>query len=63
MNSFAFLSFVSAVILFSLGIYVYSRNRKSSLHRIFLFLTLIAAWWAFTEFMLRYPLSYADAYL
>lgn len=63
MNYFAFLSFASAVILFSLGIYVFSRNQKSPLHRVFLLLTLTASWWAFTEFMLRYPLPYADAYL
>jgi PAS domain S-box-containing protein len=63
MNYFAFLSFVSAVILFSLGIYVFSRNQKSSLHRIFLMLTLVASWWAFTEFMLRYPLPYPEAFL
>lgn len=63
MNYFAFLSFISSVILFSLGVYVFSRNQKSPLHRVFLFLTLTASWWAFTEFMLRYPLPYADAYL
>jgi PAS domain S-box-containing protein len=61
MNSFAFLSFISSVILFSLGIYVFSQNQKSSLHRIFLLLTLTTSWWAFTEFMLRYPLSYSEA--
>jgi PAS domain S-box-containing protein len=61
MNSFAFLSFISSVILFSLGIYVFSRNQKSSVHRVFLLLTLTASWWAFTEFMLRYPLSYTEA--
>jgi len=62
MNYFAFLSFVSSVILFSLGIFVFFRNQKSTLHRVFLLLTLTASWWAFTEFMLRYPLSYPEAF-
>lgn len=62
MNYFAFLSFVSSVILFSLGIFVFFRNQKSPLNRVFLLLTLTASWWAFTEFMLRYPLSYSEAF-
>lgn len=62
MNIFALLSLVSAGILFSLGIFVYSRNPRSALHQVFLLLVITASWWSFTEFMLRYSVSYQDAY-
>jgi len=51
-NTFAFLSLVSGVLIFSLGIFVFDQNRKSPQHILFLLLCGFASWWAFAEFMM-----------
>lgn len=41
---------LSAVITYTLGIYVFAQKPSSSLHRLFLVLTLAGTWWALGEF-------------
>jgi PAS domain S-box-containing protein len=62
MNYFAFLSLISCIILFALGIFVYCRNMKNLLNRIFLLLCIAGSYWAFSEFMLRQSDSFASAF-
>lgn len=62
MNVFPFLSLVSAVILFALGIAVFCHTMKSPLNRIFLLLCIAGSYWAFAEFMLRQSDSPASAF-
>jgi PAS domain S-box-containing protein len=61
MDLFTFFSLVTAMLLFSLGIFVFARNPKSPLHQVFLLLILTIFWWAFTEFMMRTATSLPDA--
>ena len=62
-NLFPFLPLLSCVILFFVGIVVFSRNWKSPLHRTFLLMCGAASYWAFAEFMLHESESFATAYV
>src|SRR5208337_1783126 len=62
MSIFAFLSLISAIIIFLLGIIVFHKNKKSASNRIFLFLCTAASFWAFSEFMLRQSESVGSAF-
>lgn len=53
MNLLAPFSLFAAVVVSYTGLYVFFRNSRSFLHRIFLLLCLSVAWWAFTEFEMR----------
>lgn len=63
MQLFAFLSLISSIIVLALGIFVYSQKRKSPLNQVFLFLCIMAFYWAFTESMLRDADSISSAYM
>ncbi|MBN1577117.1 MAG: response regulator [Chitinispirillaceae bacterium] len=57
-------SLPSLICLFAmplLGAFIYSRNRQSRVHRLFFSLTVVIAYWAFTEFNLRQAESYETA--
>jgi len=59
---FAFLSLISGVLIFALGLFVFDQNRKSPQHILFLLLCLFASYWAFTEFMMLGADSLNSAY-
>ena len=63
MQFFAFLPLISSIIILALGIVVYSRNQKSNLNQVFLFLCIMAFYWAFAESMLRDADSVSSAFL
>jgi PAS domain S-box-containing protein len=63
MQTFAFLSLISSIIVLALGIFVFSTNRNSPLNRIFLFLCIMAFYWAFAESMLRDADSLTSAFM
>ena len=49
----AFFSLLATILCFSLGLFVFSRNRWSSLNRIFAVLCFSFSYWSFTEFLAR----------
>ena len=49
---------VSAFVTFGLGVFVYTKNPKSDLNRLFFATMLAATYWAFGEFLIWYPGSY-----
>jgi PAS domain S-box-containing protein len=61
MSIFALFSLLSAVVCWTLGIYVYQHNKKHPLNRVFLLFCLSLAYWAFTEFMYRQAETYETA--
>ena len=63
MQIFAFLSLISSIIILVLGIFVYSTNWRSQFNRIFLFLCVMAFYWAFMESMLRDANSISSAFV
>lgn len=63
MPIFALFSLLSAILCWTLGIYVYSRNPKSSVNRIFALFSLSLFYWSFAEFMLRQADTFETAYL
>jgi PAS domain S-box-containing protein len=63
MQIFAFLSLISSIIVLVLGIFVFSTDQKRPLNQVFLFLCIMAFFWAFTESMLRDADSISSAYL
>ncbi|HOJ96355.1 MAG TPA: hypothetical protein PK024_05895 [Methanospirillum sp.] len=56
------LCLISAAITFSLGIFVFARNPKSTVHQLFLLLCCAGAFWAFFEYMLRQAIALSFAY-
>jgi hypothetical protein len=54
---FSFLSLLSATVSFGLGIFVFAKNPRNNVHRMFLLLCIAASYWAFAEFMLRFSES------
>jgi PAS domain S-box-containing protein len=52
MNVYAWLSLSAGLISVSLGVIVYSLNRKKLLNKLFLLTALAGFYWAFTEFMM-----------
>ena len=54
---FALPSLVSAALMFTLGLWVFFRNRAGMVNRAFLLLCLAMSWWAFSEFMLMQSTS------
>jgi PAS domain S-box-containing protein len=63
MSIFTLLSLSSAVLIFTLGNFIYYQDRKSSLNRVYFLLCVAIAGWAFCEFMYRQAGSPDIAYL
>jgi PAS domain S-box-containing protein len=63
MQIFAFLSLISSIIVLSLGIFVYSTNRKRPLNQVFLCICMLAFSWTFMESMLRDAETLSAAYV
>ncbi|MFX1521820.1 MAG: PAS domain S-box protein, partial [Promethearchaeota archaeon] len=61
MNAFALLSLLSAIMSSFLGIFVYSKDTKNSMNRLFMLSCLSLSYWAFTEFGLRQAESFDSA--
>ncbi|MCP4679773.1 MAG: PAS domain S-box protein [Deltaproteobacteria bacterium] len=62
MNPFALISLLSFVICVFLTAFVYNRNAKATLNRLFVFLSLTLSVYAFLEFGYRQSHSYEEAY-
>ncbi|MFA6362262.1 PAS domain S-box protein [Methanoregula sp.] len=63
MHLFAILILISSIFILSVGIFVYSQNRKSPINRVFLFLCILAFYFSFIESMLHDADSISSAYL
>lgn len=60
---FAFLSLLSATVSFALGIFVFAKNPKNTVHKMFLLVCIFASYWAFTEYMIRISESPESAFI
>ena len=63
MSVFALLSLLSAVIIVFVGNFVYYKDPKNQLNKIFLVFYVLCAYWAFTEFAYRQAGDYDTARL
>ena len=63
MSLFAWLSLLSAVVIILLGNFVYYRDPKHPLNKIFMVFCISSAYWSFTEFGYRQAGDYATARL
>jgi PAS domain S-box-containing protein len=61
MNPNAVPSLICLFIMPSLGAFMYSQNRQSQVHKLFLFLCALVGYWAFTEFNMKQAESYETA--
>ncbi len=61
MNSFALLSLLSCAVVFILGSFIYLRDTRKPLNRIFMALCVSLAFWSFTEFVYRQADNFATA--
>ncbi len=62
MNTFAAIPLISFVICIFVAALVYARNPKAPTNKLFVFLSLSLAFWAFKDFGYRQSHSYEDAY-
>lgn len=62
MNPYSIPSLLCMLVMPSLGAFIYSRNTRSQTHRLFLLLTALISYWAFTEFNIRQAESYRTAF-
>ncbi len=56
------LSLAASIVCFSLGVIVYSLNRKATLNRVFALAVLTGGYWALTEYLTRTALTTEAAY-
>jgi PAS domain S-box-containing protein len=61
MSAFALISLVASAITILLGTFVYSRNPRGALNRVFFLYCLLGALWSFTEFGYRQAESFSRA--
>jgi PAS domain S-box-containing protein len=62
MNPYSAPSFICLLVMPFLGTFIFSRNPKSPVHRLFFILTTTIAYWAFAEFNIRQAESYETAF-
>jgi len=62
MEIFTLISLVSSIICFSLGNFIYYKNPREPLNRVFSVLSIVLACWTFAEFMVRQSASQETAY-
>jgi PAS domain S-box-containing protein len=62
MNPYSVPSLICFFLMPFLGAFIYSQNRQSQIHKLFIILAVVVAYWAFIEFNLRQSSSYNDAF-
>jgi hypothetical protein len=62
MNPYAIPSLICLCTMPILGTFIYSQNRRSQIHGLFLIHAVLISYWAFSEFNLRQADSYSEAY-
>ena len=62
MNAFALLSIISCLAVFLLGSFIFLRDTRKPLNRVFMLLCLSSALWSFTEFGYRQADNFDTAY-